>query len=49
MLSSSCYFMSITLLGRIPVGCYSSRITDEEIEVKEGEKVDGIFSRAEKI
>lgn len=35
-------------MGRNPVGCYSSCITDEETEAKEGENVDGILSRAEK-
>lgn len=32
------YFICITLLGRNPVGCYSSCITDEETEAKEGGK-----------
>lgn len=41
--------MSITILGRIPDGCYSSCFVGEEIELKEKGKLDRIFSRAEKI
>lgn len=41
--------MSITMLERIPDVCYFSCFAGEEAEEEDREKVDGNFSRAEKI